>query len=302
MRQCPSGPRHSRIRCNDLGDMLVPDADLPERVAGYRWYHRIQVTEDLHTVPLPEDDFQPLWDWIIAELANLEIRGKSVLDVGCRDGLFSFEAERRGASRVVAFDNDLSRGAIELLIPTLGSRVEMHQLNLYDLTPETFGLFDVIFCFGVLYHLRYPFWGLKKLVDCLDADGMLVIESGMLLDPRLRNEEILLCPVERTPYWPDTTSCTFFNIKALSTTLRSLGAELVSCETRPPSDPGSIRARLRKPLRDAKWRLRGISPSPHTSLKVGRQLAVFQKRRSRPREHRGEYWDSLHEFHSHGES
>jgi tRNA (mo5U34)-methyltransferase len=28
---------------------------------------------------------------------NVDFRGKRVVDIGCRDGLFSFEAERRGA-------------------------------------------------------------------------------------------------------------------------------------------------------------------------------------------------------------
>lgn len=33
------------------------------------------------------------------------VEGKSVLDIGAWDGFFSFEAERRGASRVVATDH-----------------------------------------------------------------------------------------------------------------------------------------------------------------------------------------------------
>ena len=33
-----------------------------------------------------------------------DLRGKSVLDIGAWDGWFSFEAERRGAARVVALD------------------------------------------------------------------------------------------------------------------------------------------------------------------------------------------------------
>ena len=41
----------------------------------------------------------------------------------------------------------------------------MYELNLYDLTVERFGKFDVIMLPGVLYHLRYPFWGLKIQSD-----------------------------------------------------------------------------------------------------------------------------------------
>jgi tRNA (mo5U34)-methyltransferase len=92
---------------------------------------------------------------------SLDLRGKRVLDIGCRDGLFSFAAESMGAIDVIGIDNDLSRGATELLIPYFNSKVRMHQMNLYDLTPERFGTFDVVIFPGVLYHLRYPFWGLR---------------------------------------------------------------------------------------------------------------------------------------------
>jgi 2-polyprenyl-3-methyl-5-hydroxy-6-metoxy-1,4-benzoquinol methylase len=77
-------------------------------------------------------------------LKKIDFAGKRVLDVGCRDGLFSFEAERRGAAEVIGFDNDLSAGAIELLIPYFGSKVRMERMNLLDLKPDTFGTFDVV--------------------------------------------------------------------------------------------------------------------------------------------------------------
>ena len=65
-----------------------------------------------------------------------------MLDIGCRDGLFAFEAESMGASEVIGIDNDLSKAAVEFLIPFLKSKVTMYEMNLYDLKPETFGLFD----------------------------------------------------------------------------------------------------------------------------------------------------------------
>src|SRR5262249_37321535 len=59
------------------------------------------------------------------------LAGKSVLDVGAWDGFFSFEAERRGASRVLATDSYVWRGGcptgkrgFELARRVLGSRVE----------------------------------------------------------------------------------------------------------------------------------------------------------------------------------
>jgi len=89
--------------------------------------------------------------------------------------------------------------------------------------------FDVILCFGVLYHLRYPFWGLKKIVDCLEDKGLLIIESGMLVDRRLEDDDFLFCPVEQSPY--EYSSCTFFNKSSLSTTLKTFGCKLLDHKT-----------------------------------------------------------------------
>src|SRR5262249_2539941 len=109
--------------------------DLREAVRRYRWYHRIHVGADVYTEP-QHPEMQPIWDFIRAGLEAVDFRGKCVLDVGCRDGLFSFEAEKRGAAEVIGIDHALSKGATEWLIPLFGSNVRMHQLSLYDLAPE----------------------------------------------------------------------------------------------------------------------------------------------------------------------
>jgi SAM-dependent methyltransferase len=160
-------------------------------------------------------------------LKALHLKGKRVLDVGCRDGLFSFAAESMGAAEVVGIDSDLSKPAMEFLIPFFKSKVRMLQQNLYDLKAQELGLFDVILFPGVLYHLRYPFWGLKVLCDMMKPGGELLIETAIWRgDP---NNAMLFCPIENdSPYEP--TSCTFFNEKGLVDTLRSLNFGTVEVE------------------------------------------------------------------------
>ena len=153
-------------------------------------------------------------------LRELDFRGKRVLDIGCRDGLFCFEAERLGAAEVIGIDNDPSIPMREFLIPCLRSKVRLHELNLFDLRPETFGTFDIVIFPGVLYHLRYPFWALKLFRDVLAPDGTLVLETAVYADDN--RLPLLHCPVgAEIPYEP--TSCTFYNFKALKDTLHSLG-------------------------------------------------------------------------------
>jgi len=47
-----------------------------------------------------------VWRFIASQLDQIEMSGKSVLDLGCWDGYWSFYAERRGARRVLATDDE----------------------------------------------------------------------------------------------------------------------------------------------------------------------------------------------------
>ena len=110
---------------NTAIDPQAPAAgDLRQRVGKIRWYHRIDLGDGIVT---PGVDPSP------RKLERLrlpaDLGGKTVLDVGAWDGFFSFEAERRGASRVLATDSYAWSGVdwgtkqgFELARARLGSR------------------------------------------------------------------------------------------------------------------------------------------------------------------------------------
>jgi SAM-dependent methyltransferase len=230
----------------------MDDNELRRALGRYKFYHVIRLTDGVQTPGWSNPDVLRTQAMTLGVLRGLDLAGKRVLDVGCRDGLFSFAAERQGAAEVVGIDNDLSRPATEFLIPYFRSRVRMHQLNVYDLTPEHFGAFDVVICAGVLYHLRCPFWGLKRLGDVLAPGGLLVLETALRVDDN--REALLYCPVGAdSPYEP--TSCAFFNEMGLTDTLKSLGlaAEQVVYLNGPRQRSGPLPA-LRRRLRDLRGR------------------------------------------------
>ena len=72
---------------------------LASEMRNIRWFHTIDLGGGLMT---------PGKDPSGKKLATLgfpaDLTGKTVLDIGAWDGFFSFEAERRGASRVLATD------------------------------------------------------------------------------------------------------------------------------------------------------------------------------------------------------
>jgi SAM-dependent methyltransferase len=203
--------------------MLPENIALEERLSKYNFYHCIRLNPEVITKGYEE--FVPQQMAVLGALEQLPVAGKRLLDIGCRDGLISLRAEQLGAAEVVGIDNDLSKGATEVVLPYLKSKVRMYEVNLYDLTEETFGKFDVVVFPGVLYHLRYPIWGLKRIRDVLKPQGWLLIETAVFLGhPEL---PLLFCPIdEESPYEPSSVS--FFNVKGLTDTLSSLGIRVQS--------------------------------------------------------------------------
>lgn len=254
----------------------MDEGEIRAAMGRYKFYHTIKLTDSISTDGYAS--FVPAQDLCKNYLRSLDISGKRVLDIGCRDGLFSFFAESMGAAEVIGIDNDLSMAATEFLIPYFKSKVKMVEMNLYDLKPDTFGLFDVIIFPGVLYHLRYPFWGLKVIRDVMNVGGHLLIETATWRGHP--NKAMLFCPTgEESPYEP--TSCTFFNRKGLSDTLESLGFEMVSAEY-------VRRSALRKALAFVRRRGMTITRAVFHATLSGRDKDVSVKR----------YWDETHEYHS----
>jgi tRNA (mo5U34)-methyltransferase len=152
-------------------------AELQKAVARIRWAHRIDLG---HGVVTPG-----LWDTpqILNRLRLPEdLRGQSVLDIGCWDGFYSFEAERRGARRVVAADSFTwqrkswgSKEGFELARRVLHSRVEDREIDVLDLAPESIGTFDLVLFLGVLYHMRHPLLALERVASV--TRRLLILET-----------------------------------------------------------------------------------------------------------------------------
>lgn len=116
--------------------------------------------------------------------------GASVLDVGAFDGFYAFLAERRGAARVVAVDNEQyvewvrSRWGVELsggegflaIHRLLGSRVEYRRLDALDLD-RLADRFDYVLCWGILHRVQAPRRLLEVLHRRLAPGGRVLVET-----------------------------------------------------------------------------------------------------------------------------
>ncbi len=116
--------------------------------------------------------------------------GKSVLDVGTFDGFYAFLAERRGAERVVAIDNEqyrlwvASRWGIELkggegfraIHRLLDSAVEYQRMDAFELD-RLQERFDLVYCFGILHRVENPLGLLRLLRGRTASGGTVLIET-----------------------------------------------------------------------------------------------------------------------------
>jgi tRNA (mo5U34)-methyltransferase len=137
-----------------------------------QWRHRIQ---------LPDGTWTPGTQDTPAQLAALDIpadlRGKRVLDIGCSDGFFAFECERRGAA-VVGLDNYSSPyidspSGFNIAKELLGSRVELVLGDFLTFDLQSLGQFDLVLFLGVLYHLRDPLLAIERLAS-IDAEQTII--------------------------------------------------------------------------------------------------------------------------------
>ncbi|HLE98572.1 MAG TPA: methyltransferase domain-containing protein [Gaiellaceae bacterium] len=116
--------------------------------------------------------------------------GLSVLDVGAFDGFYSFLAEARGATRVLAVDSEQylewveGRWGVKLgggeglreIQHLLRSTVEYRRMDAFALE-RVHERFDFIFCFGLLHRVENPLGLLRVLASRLAANGRMLIET-----------------------------------------------------------------------------------------------------------------------------
>ena len=187
-------------------------------------YAKPRQVEDLadcffyHTMTLPGfEEVRGQWDLrgrFVDYVGNVDVDGKSVIDIGTATGFLSFEAEKRGAIRVLSFDigdarhqhflpfkdklpfrspNQWAevygaeiekwRNAYWLCHRLLKSRAQTFYGNVYDL-PVTLGSFDVALVGSVLEHLSDP-------IGALASIARLTRETLVVVTPLFESDECI---------------------------------------------------------------------------------------------------------------
>jgi tRNA (mo5U34)-methyltransferase len=209
-----------------------------------------------------------------------DLRGKTVLDIGAYDGFFSFEAERRGAERVVALDHYVwalnlpkaiaywrecnERGipvdpeaeasrlhpeelpgmlAYKTAHRALGSKVETVVQDFMEADPDQLGTFDVVLFLGVLYHTKNPLEALKRVAAL--TRGVAVVETEAIALPGI--EHHALCEFfEGAELNNDSSNWWAPNEKAVAGMCRAAGFNRVEVVVGSPLPSPSHRSAIAK--------------------------------------------------------
>ena len=182
-----------------------------------------------------------------ADALPADLRGATVLDIGCNGGFYSIEMKRRGADRVLGLDVDeryLKQARLAAELSDVD--IELRQMSVY----EVGGLqerFDVVLFMGVLYHLRHPLLALDLIREHV-ATHTVVVQSMIrgsrhVTTPRedypFSDEDVFTQPHYPAMYFVehryagDPTNWWVPNASALAAMLRSAGLTPV---TRPEEE------------------------------------------------------------------
>jgi tRNA (mo5U34)-methyltransferase len=137
-----------------------------------QWFHNLHL-RGVETAP---DHFlgdYPTVKWSrFSHAVPEDLRGRTVLDIGCNAGFYSIEMKRRGAERVVGIDTEpMYLAQARFAAEVSGVEIEFRRMSVYEVAALG-ERFDLVLFMGVLYHLRHPLLALDLLREHVVGDAL----------------------------------------------------------------------------------------------------------------------------------
>ena len=162
-----------------------------DKIKGIEWYHTIDLGHGIETPG--RFNHRPL---VKQYMFPEKLDGLRVLDVATNNGYWAFEMERRGAREVIGVDVE-THGELDIqpkerltLTPQqlaqkrdtgfhvakeiLGSKAIRRNMSVYDMSPDTVGKFDFVFCGDLLLHLMNPIRAAASICSVTSGEAYVV--------------------------------------------------------------------------------------------------------------------------------
>ena len=143
--------------------MSIDRESLRARIQQEEWYQSIPLGDGTTTAGETGDSER---DKIVMMEWPDDLSGKSLLDIGCSEGFYSYEFEARGATKILAVDKhpDACR-KFRLIHELKESKVEFLESDFYDLDRTVIGRHDYVLFLAVFHHVRHPLLAIDRLYD-----------------------------------------------------------------------------------------------------------------------------------------
>lgn len=206
----------------------------------HKWWHSIQFPNGQKTKgEIDYDAPREGTDQLRRDrfLIPQNLTGKSVLDFGTWNGYWAILAKQRGAD-VLAMDRwdpilkttELALGAYEIPYECSGDLDE--PISRKDLKEK----FDVVFLFGITYHLKNPFMGIWNAKFCCKDGGLIIVESNINQGPiKTLPRDLPLIYLADKPYCPDRTSYNVINEAGICQMIKNFDLTIEDTDMTEPS-------------------------------------------------------------------
>jgi tRNA (mo5U34)-methyltransferase len=155
---------------------------LAESIRSYPWFHSINLGDGIVTPGVKT--LYALAKEGAAVFDPLNLRGRSLMDVGAWNGYFTVEARRRDAGRILAVDyitwthpGYRGKESFDLVMSRLGIEVNSRTIDVQEISIDAVGCWDVVLFLGVFYHLLDPIAALSRLAAV--TREVLVLETHL---------------------------------------------------------------------------------------------------------------------------
>lgn len=200
---------------------MIDAKQLRERVESFPvWHYEFDLGQGVHTPIRQQRDVNRVrqrkayaFDSFITLLGG-SLTGKRVLDLGCNAGYWSLAAMEAGAEFVLGIDGrQMHVDQSMLVFEAKGidpARYDFLRANIYGVDYSAYPPFDIVLCFGLLYHVNRPV-ELFEAMSAINTD-LLIVDTEVTPVPgswiRVRRErldeprnavdhEMVFCPTRR---------------------------------------------------------------------------------------------------------
>lgn len=173
------------------GTQAVSAAAAPSAIDQVRREHgpwsamSIHLGGDLYTLPPAPDGRLRRILQIISDFAGKPLNQLRVLDLACLEGHYGIELAMHGAEVVGIELREANLAKARFAKEQLGlDRFTLHLDDVRNLSVEKYGLFDVVICSGILYHLTTPdvFHFVRQIHDV--CTRLAIFDTQIAMAPR----------------------------------------------------------------------------------------------------------------------